>query len=251
MQLEVAQWESLSSESMSLDAIRKQYEPAARYRVSRNGYDAGVSFPGTGRAGRLYVLSGSCSKSVGDWKAELGPGTFVDFPGGDYLFSVIGDEPVTLVNVWEIPEPYRQKDNTQDGSNYPARSESDNTLCPVSPTQHDVEAYAKISDANAVVSLLSKAIGAMEVDASSPDDLRFYGFKSGTVILQEGQDGFLSVWVRGSNIWASSPSLARFLANELHCAVRCDPGLEFPEASPYSNVFLHIENQIESLVAWG
>lgn len=103
MQLEVAQWESLSSEPMSLEAIRRLYEPANHYRVSRNSYDARVSFPATGRAGRLYVLSGRCSKSVGGWKAELGPGTFIDFPGGDFVFSVIGDEPVKLVNVWEIP----------------------------------------------------------------------------------------------------------------------------------------------------
>ena len=112
MQLEVAQWESMSSEPMTLEAIRGLYTPASHYRVSRNGYDAGVSFPGTGKAGRLYVLSGRCSKSVGDWSAELGPGSFVDFPGGDFVFSVIGDEPVRLVNVWEIPERYRQKDAT-------------------------------------------------------------------------------------------------------------------------------------------
>ncbi len=110
MQLEVALWESLSTEPMSLEAIRSLYTPASHYRVSRNGYDAGVSFPGTGKAGRLYVLAGRCSKSVGDWSAELGPGSFVDFPGGDFVFSVIGDEPVKLVNVWEIPERYRQKD---------------------------------------------------------------------------------------------------------------------------------------------
>ncbi|WP_457334863.1 hypothetical protein [Rhizobacter sp. P5_C2] len=111
MRLEVSPWESLSSEPMTLEAIRKRYEPASHYRVSRNAYDAGISFAGTGRAGRLYVLSGRCSKSVGNWKAELGPATFVDCPGGDFLFSVIGDGPVTLVNVWEIPEPYRQKDD--------------------------------------------------------------------------------------------------------------------------------------------
>jgi hypothetical protein len=110
MQPEVEHWESLTTDPMSLEAIRSLYKPASHYRVSRNGYDGGVSFPGTGRAGRLYVLSGRCSKSVGDWKAELGPGTFVDFPAGDYVFSVIGSEPVKLVNVWEIPERYRQTD---------------------------------------------------------------------------------------------------------------------------------------------
>ena len=116
MKLVIAQWESLSSEPMSLEAIRNLHQPASHYRVSRNGYDAGVSFPGTGKAGRLYVISGRCSKSVGACEAELGPGTFVDFPGGDYVFSVVGDEPVKLVNVWEIPERYRQKDEHREGT---------------------------------------------------------------------------------------------------------------------------------------
>lgn len=110
MQVEVAPWESLSSEPISLEVIRDLYLPASHYRVSRNGYDAGVTFSGTGKAGRVYVLSGRCSKSVGGWKAELGPGSFVDFPGGHYVFSVVGDEPVRIVDVWQIPEAYRRKD---------------------------------------------------------------------------------------------------------------------------------------------
>jgi len=105
----VAQWKALSSEPISLEAIRSLYQPASHFRVSRNGYDAGMTFAGTGKAGRLYVISGHCSKSVGSWKAVLGPGTFVDFPAGDYEFSVVGDEPVKLAYVWEIPEQYRRK----------------------------------------------------------------------------------------------------------------------------------------------
>lgn len=108
MPSEVTAWSTLSSEPISVEEVRRLYVPASSYRVSRNGYDAGVSFPGTGKAGRIYVLSGRCTKVVGDWRAELGPGTFVDFPTGDYVFAVVGDEPVRMVNVWEIPEQYRQ-----------------------------------------------------------------------------------------------------------------------------------------------
>lgn len=109
MQAEVTPWSALSNEPISLEEVRRLHMPAANFKVSRNGYDAGVTFPGTGRAGRIYVLSGRCVKTFGDWRAELGPGTFVDFPAGDYTFAVLGDEPVRFVNVWEIPEQYRQK----------------------------------------------------------------------------------------------------------------------------------------------
>ncbi|WP_431261649.1 hypothetical protein ACQ859_15220 [Roseateles chitinivorans] len=33
---------------------------------------------------------------------------FVDFPAGDYQFAVQGEQPVEIVNVWLIPERYRQ-----------------------------------------------------------------------------------------------------------------------------------------------
>lgn len=109
MPSEVTPWSTLSHAPISVAEIQRLYVPQANYRVSRNGYDAGVSFAGTSRAGRIYVLSGRCAKVVGAWRAELGAGTFVDFPAGDFTFTVVGEEPVRLVNVWEISERYRQK----------------------------------------------------------------------------------------------------------------------------------------------
>jgi hypothetical protein len=115
----------------------------------------------------------------------------------------------------------------------------------------DVEAYAKTSDIDAVVSLLSRSIGALRSSDSPEAGPRIYDAGSVSVVLWPREDGFLSVWVRGNTIWSSSPTLGRHLARELCCLVRCDPGDEFPDVSPYSNVFLEIEGGKESLVPWG
>src|SRR5262245_59449350 len=103
----VHRWIELSSQPMSVEAIRKLHVPAAHFRVSPNRYAVGAVFPGTGMAGRIYVLLGRCSKAVGDWRAELTAGTYADFPAGSYEFKVLGTQDVEVVNVWEIPEGYR------------------------------------------------------------------------------------------------------------------------------------------------
>ncbi len=109
MEVKAVSWRSLSEKPISIDAIRRLHLPESHYRVSQYSCDVGVRFLATGKAGRLYVVSGHCVQSSVDWRAELGSGMFVDFPAGHYTFEVIGDEPASIVNVWEIPEPYRVK----------------------------------------------------------------------------------------------------------------------------------------------
>ena len=117
--------------------------------------------------------------------------------------------------------------------------------------QNGVEAYVKPSEIGAVVSALSMAIGGLVTDSSSDAGLRIYTLQDTSAVLTESEDGFLSVWVRGTSGWPTSAALGRYLATALNCIVRCDPGREFPEVSPYSNIFLQIENGRESLVKWG
>lgn len=95
-------WAEISREPISIDVIRELHTPASQHRISTNRYEAGVTFRGTHRAGRLYVLSGSCSLRTGEWQAEILASTLVDFPAGDFEFEVLGDEPVQLVKVWFI-----------------------------------------------------------------------------------------------------------------------------------------------------
>jgi len=117
--------------------------------------------------------------------------------------------------------------------------------------QYDIEVFAKTGNTNAVVSLLSRSIGPLTSSGSPDDEPQIYQHGSASVVLQFSEDGFLSVWVRGSTAWSSCCALGRHLAKELRCVVRCDPGNEFPEVSPYSNVFLEIKGDKESLVSWG
>ena len=103
------QWSEISPDPLTVEAIRERHTPQSHYRISPNRYASGTFFIGSSRAGRIYVLSGSCSKNVGAWSVTLGPGAFADFPAGDFTFQVLGDQEVQLVNVWSIPEPYRAK----------------------------------------------------------------------------------------------------------------------------------------------
>jgi hypothetical protein len=119
-------------------------------------------------------------------------------------------------------------------------------------TSHlDVEVYVKTGDSSAVVSLLSRSIGPLAPNSPPKSELQIYEFESVSVILQPSEDGFASVWVRGSGAWPSCPALGRHLARELRCIVRCDPEREFPEVDSHSNVFLEIDGDKEHLVPWG
>lgn len=117
--------------------------------------------------------------------------------------------------------------------------------------QHDIEAFAKTSDRDAVLSLLATVIGPLERSDDLPedDDLRVYKPDGMIIVLQAMEDGLLSVWVRGASPWPSSPALGRFLAAQLHCLVLCCPETEYPEISPYAGVFLQIEGDVERLVS--
>jgi hypothetical protein len=104
-------WSELSPESLSLEAIKKLHAPPSHYRISPRRYEAGTTFPGTSRAGRLYVLAGACTMQVGEWRASLLAGMFADFPAGHFEFKVLGNLAVSLVDVWLIPEQYRANSN--------------------------------------------------------------------------------------------------------------------------------------------
>ena len=105
----VQNWGVLSPEPVSLEMIRSLHVPSSHFRVSPSRYAAGTAFHGIGMAGRIYVLSGRCSLTVGHWQAELSQATYADFPAGPFQFQAHDDQAVELVNVWELPEPFRGK----------------------------------------------------------------------------------------------------------------------------------------------
>lgn len=113
-----------------------------------------------------------------------------------------------------------------------------------------IEAYVKTADRTAVISALSKCVGPLNLDGPPEGEVHIYRAEGVSVVLQPSEDGFLSVWVSGSSAWSSCTELGRYFAREIRSIIRCDPGGEFPEVSPYSNLFLEISGAGESLVAW-
>lgn len=96
-------WSDIYSASLTFEAIRALHLPSSHYRISLKSYEAHIIVPGASIAGRLYVLSGACLKTVGAWNVSLEAGMFADFPKGDYQVEVCGEQEVQLVYVWPIP----------------------------------------------------------------------------------------------------------------------------------------------------
>ena len=93
---------------VTLDAVRALHTPSGHYRISPGSYPAGTTFPGTTRAGRVYVLSGACSYTFDGSTVELSSASYFDHPEGRYHFSVADDADVSLVHVWLLPPDFRR-----------------------------------------------------------------------------------------------------------------------------------------------
>jgi hypothetical protein len=96
-------WDELSLGPLCVESIRALHQPPEHFRVSPNRFLASTAFVGIGRAGRKYVMSGSCSFTIGASTWELHAGDIADLPAGEYEFRVLGEEPVEFVSVWELP----------------------------------------------------------------------------------------------------------------------------------------------------
>ena len=101
---EPSKWDEATYGPMSLESIRRLFQPESHYRVSWNTFPAGTAFNGWSRAGRRYIIDGGCTIRTAGHSWDLSAGEFLDLPEGDYLFSVTGESSVELVSVWELPE---------------------------------------------------------------------------------------------------------------------------------------------------
>ncbi len=104
MKIEPDKWSEATLGVMSLEAIRRLYQPESDYRISWNKYPSNTEFVGWSQARRLYLISGTCVISVAEHSWHLSDGEFSDLPEGDYHFSVLSDTQVELVSVWRIFE---------------------------------------------------------------------------------------------------------------------------------------------------
>jgi hypothetical protein len=115
----------------------------------------------------------------------------------------------------------------------------------------DLEAYlAGVAPAD-IIRLLTDAVGPFVADGTNDGELQVFSCgNSKLVITPDMQDGFTSVWLRGEPRWRSDVDFARFLAAALKCQARCDPGADYPQVDPRSDVFLDIKDGGETLIIW-
>ena len=93
---------------LTIEVVGSLHKPSGHYRISSNSYPRGTSFSGVMRAGRCYVLSGACSVKFGDDSQDISAPSFFDHPAGGYQLTVEGDDALTIVDVWLLPEEFRR-----------------------------------------------------------------------------------------------------------------------------------------------
>ena len=102
----------------------------------------------------------------------------------------------------------------------------------------DVEAYVLMQDMQAIASVLSPALGPVQLTHEPEMHAHVWRSDHTSVIVRESTDRFFSVFVIGDFPWRSDIELARLLASQLQCITRCDPEAEHPHTAP--STFLEI-----------
>lgn len=115
----------------------------------------------------------------------------------------------------------------------------------------DREVYVKGSDKEKIVSLLNKKLNILVFDSEISESYFLYLCDDIRVLINtQIQDDFISVFIKGTDEWSSDLQLARYFLSIPDVLIRCDPGIEYPHVSPYSNVFAEIDSEGERLVEW-
>ena len=80
------------------------------------------------------------------------------------------------------------------------------------------------------------------------NDVLIYSCSLGKVIVTSNdEDSFVEASFLTSGLWKTSAECARQAARELRCKVHCDPGADYPEVDPYSDVMLEIDATTEPI----
>jgi hypothetical protein len=109
-QIPINRWEDKYSESLTEQAIRGHFVPSKMYRISRSEYQPGTRFPGSMRAGFVFVIHGSCSYSFQreNHTLRLTGGEYAETPAGHFTFEVLGTHAVEIVHVWRLPDEFAE-----------------------------------------------------------------------------------------------------------------------------------------------
>lgn len=114
----------------------------------------------------------------------------------------------------------------------------------------DLSVYITNLQTELLLEVLSQKQDIFTFDDNIEQTLIYKNNQTFLVIIPQLQSGFSSIWLKNASGWQSDAELARYLAIMLNTTVRCDPGLAYPDVSPYSDVFLEITGSEEKLVNW-
>jgi len=93
-----------------------------------------------------------------------------------------------------------------------------------------------------VVKWIGSVVGTLDEDTRIGDDVFIYSCPLGKVIVTaNNEDSFVEVSFGTPGIWKTGAECARQAARELRCKVHCDPGADYPEVDPLSDVMLEID----------
>lgn len=102
MKLNVRKWNDTAHLTEAL--LRERYSSKEKYRISSSKYRPGESVPGTHKEGLIFVIYGICKFSTKEDSAIMGKNSFMNFPRGDYEITVIGDDELHFVSIWDNEE---------------------------------------------------------------------------------------------------------------------------------------------------
>jgi hypothetical protein len=114
----------------------------------------------------------------------------------------------------------------------------------------DIEIYIEHCDDAQLLAILVPHLGAVRL-TSTVDEAglrRRYDFPEALMILERGNTGFSSCWLRGKLPWLDDVEMARIMHPLLQRRIFCDPGSHYPELLPQSDAFLLVDARGERIV---
>ena len=118
--------------------------------------------------------------------------------------------------------------------------------------EEDIEMYFLCDNLQVVLKWIESCCGPLR-EAQEAGEITFYKISQGSVAITSTKASIpcISVWFISQNTrWDRGIDCARQAASDTGLVVRCDPGNEYPEVHPLSDVFLEIRDGRETLIEW-
>lgn len=107
MNLEKKSWHSVSTEAISLAAIKNRHTPANHFRFLQNTYQPMTPFKvHVGQPHFMYVIIGQCKIESNENELMMQGGEFAYINPGDYFFHIMNEEEMKFIRVYKLPASF-------------------------------------------------------------------------------------------------------------------------------------------------